>query len=203
MPALYQTHTQDQQRKSIADAVPNGKLWKAKNTPGTNYYKLLFGMANSLVLIDEVFNTLAYEYNFLVTTLLIDEWEAALGIPDNAFSNKAALDQRRIQCLLKFGWSWTNNKDFVDAAALLGISPVIITNKFNLDNDQVYPLTYPFTYSSAEDPFIIIVDLPTSLVDDAYPLTYPFTYENGKNIIESLFIEACPAHCEMQFRYIL
>lgn len=203
MPELYQTHTQEQQRKSLADAMPNGKIWKAKNVPDTGYFNLLAGLANSLVLLDETFNALAFEYNFMVTTLLIDEWEAALGIPDVAFSNQVSLAQRRVQCLLKFGWSWTTRKDFIDAAKLLGVEPVIITNKFNLDNDQVYPLTYPFIYSSASDPFIVIVDLPASLLTNAYPFTYPFTYESGQNIIEALFNEAAPAHCELQFRYIL
>jgi uncharacterized protein YmfQ (DUF2313 family) len=203
--SLFKQHTQDQHRKSLADFLPVGKLFAGKNVSETNLFKLLMGLAAECFRVENNLNLLADEYDIRTTTLLIEEWEKALGIPDDCFTNDVDLETRRQQVLAKFTLSIDTAESFINLAAIFGYEIEIVTGR----SLGVYPLPYPWLYfdSSKTARFTIIVRLATSLKPGVYPFTetlYPWPYTSDTtNIIECLLTHVKPANCDIIFQYVL
>lgn len=203
MPYLFSHHNNEEYRKSMADQLPNGDAFNAKNIPASFLFKLLLGLSADLSIVLNTINAIAYEYDIFTTSSLINEWEAALGIPDTAFDNSGDIELRRKQCRVKLGWSFDTRQSFVNAIKyLFGIDCVIHNGSYF---NSLYPLIYPFMYwdTPLDAFYTLIIDLPVAVGVDVYPLTYPFTYSDYGSNIEAFFYEITPAHCSLIFRYIL
>lgn len=203
--SLFKLHTTDEHRKSLADYLPIGKLFQGKNISDTNLFKLLMGLAVECKRAEGNLNLVADEYDIRTTTLLIEEWEKALGLPDDCLNNTTDLEIRRQQVLAKFTLSIDTVESYINLAAIFGYTIEIVTGR----SVGVYPLPYPWVYfsSSKTARFTIIVRLAESIKPSVYPFTstlYPWPYSSGEtNIIECLLTHVKPANCDIIFQYIL
>lgn len=123
MSELIVRHTQDEMVASLAAFLPGGELFEGALIPGTNQHALLVGISGELLRAENFL--FLYNSEFLPdqTTVFIEEWESALGIPDDCFPGPAESDveTRRLHILVKLAsLGVQTSDDFENLATILG-----------------------------------------------------------------------------------
>ena len=169
--SLFNKHSVDLQADSLAAYLPSGELFKSARISDSNFRKLLLGLASELFNAEGYLVTAANEYDVRTTTLFIEEWESALGIPDDCFDTTGSIIQRRGQVLLKLYARGTQTvEDFIEIGNLLGITLTVTPGIQAI----AFPLTFPvyFFFTNIEARFSIFILSSTS--GSAFPLLLPF-----------------------------
>ena len=97
----YKPITDDQQSSLLAQCMPQGRAWNAKGDKETNLYKTLKSIATEINALEAKIYEMVTEWNINNTTLLISEWETAVGIPDECRSTAEEIATRRSDVLTK------------------------------------------------------------------------------------------------------
>ena len=101
MSNLIERNTQSSMVRSMAAYLPGGELFSAATIPGTNFNGLLLGISGELLRSENFLFLYNSEFIPDETTVFIEEWESALGIPDDCFSGTGTNDERRLDILTK------------------------------------------------------------------------------------------------------
>lgn len=192
--------TQEEQTQSLAHYLPGGRVWAAKNVADTLTRKLLFGLAGELVRVEDLIDEFREEVLPDKTTLFIDEWERALGIPCECFDGIGTVEERRNDVLAKLAMLGIQTAEDIRAliATVYGLNVTITTPE--LDPNAVFTYTFPFTFgiSEREAKFSIIIDyddLPAAVV---FPYTFPLPFMNREiRNIECLVRQLKPANVQV------
>ena len=132
---------------------------------------------------------------------MLEEWETAVGIPDDCFSRNATKEQRREQVLLKLvGMNATTKEQFIKIADILGYN-IDVSNGVDT---STFPLTFPFLLMDEEEKeFIIVVKILSEPEAETFPLTFPFTLNSDfPEILKCLFEKIKPAHTRVYYQYL-
>lgn len=202
MARLITQHSKEKHADSLADYLPGGKLFEAARITDSNFRKLLLGLAGELFTAEGYLKTVSNEYDINTTTLLIDEWEGALGIPDTCFSGDGSLDDRRRDVLVKLASLGVQTPE--DFEALGDIFGVSVEVNPGIEFASVFPMVFPFIFFDTvkQARFTIIVDFTVEAAS-RFPLTFPFTFGSaGINTLECLFNRLKPANCDIIFRQV-
>ena len=214
--AIFKRRDLEQYTDSLSDYLPGGRLFGSRAVNGSNFRKLLRGMAGELFRS----NGLLKEYSEQIipdqTVKFIEEWESTLGIPDSCFTGAGTIDVRRRDVLAKLAASGVQTvQDFIDLAAFFGISvtivpiPSALTFPFTFPlvlsgpSGQTFPFTFPLVLSGlSKRRFTIFIEFT---VEDASRFTFifPFIF-GGENIaiLECLFNKLRPANCSVVFTQV-
>jgi uncharacterized protein YmfQ (DUF2313 family) len=200
MTSLFSRHTKEEHADALADYLPNDDFWKAKKIDGKKLRQLLLGFARSAREAEDRLETVWEELDPSTTTLFINEWESAVGIPDDCFSGNGSIESRRLHVVIKLSAAVQTAEDFEELAALLGFT----VNVKSGTSESFFPFTFPIlmfdTVTSAK--FTIVVEF-TSLLSGGFPYTFPFTFEDdGISILRCLFNKLKPANNEIIFKQI-
>jgi uncharacterized protein YmfQ (DUF2313 family) len=190
---LFQAHTDEEHTDALGSYLLDGPLFRAKRIPGTKMRQLLEGFAIQLRLAEEKTEIVWEEMDINETTLLIEEWEAFVGIPDDCFDQLGTLEERRRNILVKLNSSIQTADDFVALADLFGIT-ITVTPGYT---QQVFPMTFPFVFfgSDKESRFSMIIDFPDDPIDEGFPYTFPFVFpEDSTVLIRCLFEKLKPTN---------
>ena len=189
--------TKNEHAQSLANYLPGGKLFKVKNYNNSNFRKLLNGIACELFTADGYLRDYQQEVIPDQTVLFLDEWEKALGIPDDCFPGTGTLSDRRTHILVKLASLGIQTaQDFVDLAALFGIT-VSVTPAYD---HTVFPFEFPILLLSTTDAMYTIVITFTVTINNEFPLTFPITFGDPIiGILECLFGKLKPANCNLLF----
>ena len=194
-------HNIDDHADALADYMPNGRLFEAKKIGDSNYRQLLRGIGSELFTAEGYLISLDQEYLPDQTVLFIEEWESALGIPDDCFSVSGSIDERRKNILIKLASLGVQTAaDFEDLGDIFGVS-VTVTPGIDF---ITFPLTFPWLFfSSTKDArFTIVVDFDVQEASK-FPLTFPFIFGSSEiGILECLFNKLNPANCKIIFRQV-
>ncbi len=175
----------------LADFLPNGPLFEAKKISTSNLRKLLRGLATELMRAEEYINTFDNEYDPRTTSLLIDEWERGVGIPDACLLGTGDLAERRSHVVAKLSALGLQTvADFVALGAVFGIAVTVEA----LDSIAIPPI--PIVYPDAR--FIIVVT-GAGLVSGLPPYDVPFTPGSSESVLECLFNLLKPVNCNLLF----
>lgn len=189
----------DRHTQALADYLPNGRLFEAKNIGDSNFRQLLRGIAGELFTAQGYLKTLDQEYIPDQTVLFLDEWERALGIPGDCFSGTGSNDERRRDILVKLAsLGIQTEEDFVMLAEMFGVA---VTVTPGLDEIQ-FPLIFPVLMFStkSEARFSIVVEF-TVLDTSRFPLVFPFQFgDDAIAILECLFNKLKPSNCNIIFQ---
>ena len=191
-------HNIEDQTNALADYMPNGRLFEAKKINDSNYRQLLRGIGSELFTSEGYLISLNDEYLPDQTVLFIEEWEKALGIPDDCLSVSESNDERRKNILIKLtALGVQTAEDFENLGDIFGVNVDI---KAGFDVESEFPSVY---FDSVTDSrFTIVVDF---IVEAAsrFPLTFPFVFGDGEiAILECLFTKLKPANCKVLFRQV-
>jgi uncharacterized protein YmfQ (DUF2313 family) len=183
----------------LAAYLPQGKMYDAKNIRDTNFNKLLTSFAQEYTRIQEKINELSYEDYIAQTQELIENWESALGIPDDCFTNTVSLTQRQLQCVVKFAqMNIQTEADFIQLAATLGYQIEILHGIVY----SVFPMLLPALLGSAKSArfTMIIKFLNMDKPQNVFPMTFPFVFQ-GQNVMECVFNHLKPANVRIIYWY--
>lgn len=104
--------------------LPNGQLWEFDED--SDISKLLLGLSQELVRIDERVQQLLAESHPSMVDLLLEEWEADLGLPDDCTPLTETLAERKAAVNQKFKLYGSQSREFqIAMAAALGITITI------------------------------------------------------------------------------
>jgi len=97
----YKPVSVDEETQLLAQCSPRGLVWDAKGDKDSNLYKLLKSIATEINALDQEIYTMVTEWNINNTTDLINEWETAVGIPDECRSKAEDIATRRSDVITK------------------------------------------------------------------------------------------------------
>lgn len=191
--------TIEEQAQSLANYLPGGRVFAPKNDADSNLRKLLRGMAAELYKADGYIRTYQQEIVPDETVLFIDEWERAVGIPDDCFPGTGSIDTRRLHVLVKLAsLGVQTEQDFIDLAALFGVTVTIEQGS----TQGGFPMTFPILLLGPAAYFTILVRY-SDVSAARFPLTYPITFgAEAIGIIECLFTKLKPANCDIIFEQV-
>lgn len=80
---FFNAPTQDVQTQTVASELPDGPYWKAKWLSFTVIYAMVFATAGVYILLKNMIETMAREFNLYTSVLLLGPvWEKSTGLPD-------------------------------------------------------------------------------------------------------------------------
>ena len=190
------------QAQILANYLPQGKAWDAKNIEESNLRKLLNAFGKEFVNIDESLKWLNRELNIRTTFDLLPVWEEAYGIPDDddIFTIKDKnIEERRFNLLFKELMNGADKaEDWEYLASLLGykckVYPASKVTKF--------PYTFPIQFWD-NSKYQINVDIYDVNPPATFPLQFPFTFgDNNIVLLQKIFRIIKPANCDVFYNYI-
>ena len=200
--AFLNPSTQDDQARILAQLLPDGAAWLAKFETESNTYNLLKGFGGELLRMHQTIDQLVC--NFFINeenTLLLPEWEAALGIPDDCFPGTGSDAERVQHVLIKLAsLNVIVEKNWIDLAAILGFE-VCIKNGSQFG---IYPFEYPLHYfNDPRDARFTMIIFIKGTAPDTYTHTYPLTYaSSASNILTCIFTKLKPQDNDIIFNFV-
>lgn len=189
---LFKLHSQEKHADSIANYLPNCRIFTpAKFTSTAELRKLILGLAGELLRAERNSSDLFEQKDITTTTDLIDEWESALGIPDDVFLGDGDLEERRSHVLIKFTMSVQTGEDFERLGALLGYDDIEVTP---VTADQYPPYDVPFIPQETPPNYFIVWVTGTNILESVPPYDVPFDVIVGSSFIPLLFDKLKPAN---------
>lgn len=199
--SLFNRRDIEQYADSLADYLPGGLLFASKSVQDSNFRKLLRGMAGELFRSNGLLKTYNDEILPDKTVKFIDEWESALGIPDDCFKMTGTIDERRRDVLTKLASLGIQTKqDFVTLANEFGVDVVVSSGSVH----GIFPMQFPFIFfnTAKQARFTIIVTFNVAAAS-RFPYVFPFIFGGSQiPILECLFSKLKPANCNIIFKQI-
>lgn len=196
-------HTDETNTQSVANFLPGGEIFRAKNIDDSNFRKLLRGLSKEFGLLENKIKEVADEHYVATTVNLLEQWESALGIPDNCFKvNGKTIEERHKQIITKLALSnIITRQDFIDLAAYFGIHIEIEGGALG----GVFPLTFPILFSNnaKEARFTMVIKFVGESPGNVFPLKFPIKFtDDPKKFIKCLFEKLKPANVKIIYQYI-
>lgn len=192
--------------QSLANLMPNGVAYRAKNIPDSKLRSLMKGLMGEGRRCSAQIYSLASKFTPNLTGSYIDIWEKFLGIPDDCFPINLTDEERRANILIKLAYlNLYGEQDYYDLANVLGIELTNIDNSVvgHLDFEYVEKVdnSFPQLFDTNNDPvygaFLFgqkTLDIFKCLVEKYSPanvavsftgitVTFEFDFMTGANIL--------------------
>ena len=191
------------QAQLIANYLPQGKFWEAKNIQESDLRKLLNAFGKEFVNIEDSLAWLRRETNMRTTFDLIDFWEKKYGIPDDDgvfIVEDKTIEERRFNLYIKELMDGADRSaDWENIALQFGfvckVYPASVTSHF--------PYQFPIRFLNRPR-YTIIVDIYDVDTPSVFPLQFPFTFgENRVILLHKVFNIIKPSDCDIVYNYIV
>lgn len=188
---LFERRDLTQYTESLARYLPHGKLFAVKSAQNSNFRKLLRGLAHELFEA----NGLLRQYNQEIipdqTERFIEEWESALGLPDECVDISGSLEDRRNNILAKLASLGVQTiADFENMAAVFGFDVTVVAGAdsgLSFGSDQEMRHTIVVNASPAE----------------TFTYTFPIPFGDARLVfLECMFNRLKPANAQVLFELI-
>lgn len=189
--------TVENQTQSLAMYMPSGRLFEAKTVQDSNFRQLLRGLSGELFTAQGYLTTLEQEYLPDQTTLFLNEWEQALGIPDACFSGEGTIIERRRDIIVKLSSLGVQTANDFEALALVYGVVVEVTA---LSEEALPPYPVPFNPVSFPEARYTIIVSGDDIAGNVPPYAVPFDLDVGETILQCLFEKLAPENCKVIFR---
>lgn len=193
---LFKSHSAENHTQALANFLPDGDLYFAKNINDSLTRKLLRGLVGSFEGAEQLLVLWDKEMDVRYTVQLLEEWERTVGIPDECFNTDGTMDQRRTNVLIKLSALGVQTEaDFINLAALFGI-PIEIWH--GIDHGGFvfdFPMIFFPTAQAARYTMIVRYYL-----EESTGFTYDFPIEFGTAILaflQCLFAKLVPANVDV------
>lgn len=205
--------TKAQHTDALAANLMSGRLWAAKHRPGSNLRGLLTGLARTYQVMDGFLQEFIQEVIPPTTTAYLDEWEEALGIPDDCFPGGGTVAERQAVINIKL-------------VVLAGVSTEAQFESLALDHfgleitarSGISHVTLAQGGYQTDTPFIDISDFNsdteearlTLVISESYPeaITFPWEFPllfatDGQNSLRCLIEKLAPANVDVLFQEVV
>lgn len=186
-----------QQGFKIAEFLPTGKAWDAKNDTSTNLGGLLLALGAEFSRIEELIQTTNKELDINFADELLSEWETSVGIPDDCFGTSGDDETRRTQIIVKLrNIRLQVIQDYVDLAALFGVTAIVFAGT---------PAGFLPVPTAKEERFSITINLPGENSGLVFPYDvdfFPIPFaSNLTSLMQCLFLKVKPANVRLIFQF--
>lgn len=200
---LFRDKTREEHADSLSHFLPSGKVFLTSRMPVTRLRGLLLGLAEELYRVENTLNTITYEHQIDQTTLLIEEWEKALGIPDDCLKGGGTIEERRRLVLIKLtALSAQSVEDFIRIAGLFGFEIEVIPGACRgiFPIDCGFPLIfYQYPQDARFDWIVIFKRITDPCV---FELPFPVCFSTtGYNLMICLFNKLKPANTHILYEW--
>lgn len=193
--------TQQEQARILANYLRNDKLHDAKNNKDSVLFKILMGLAIGWIDFRDNSQLIVDNYNIYNSLQLLEDWEQAVGIPDDVFNIANDVETRRRNILLKISGSKAETSlQFENIGKILG---------FDIKCETGYqycrfPLRFPIIFTKKENlPFLIVITIDKKYQPKTFPFTFPIEFKSDIAVILKLFFDKIkPANTKLIFRYV-
>ena len=181
-------HDINEQTKALADYLPGGKLFAAKNISDTTMRNMLVGISREYLRAEGLLKALQQEFIPDQTNNFLEDWERVLGIPDDCFDGQGDVSERRRDILIKLASLGVQTiADFQNLATLFGVTATV------LPGEEAVPVP-------PNPKFTIVVEF---VAPEGFPFTFPITFGSDViSIVECLFNQLKPANCVVVFTQV-
>lgn len=203
----FLANSDEDNTQSLADYMLDDILHQAKNISGSNFRKLLESISKEITRYEQDVQNLVDDYYPAFTNNLIEQWERALGIPDECFKldHTFTVEFRRKQVIAKLAlMNATTKEDFIALAAFFGVNVTILNGTTEFQNGFAYTFPFRLGGNGKTSKFTILVifedfDEPSN----AFPMTFPITFEGNAiiNLIKCLFEKMKPVPYIIRFLF--
>lgn len=189
---LFKLHSREKHADSLANYLPNSRIFSpAKFRSDAELRKLLLGLAGELARVEKNISDLYEQRDIRTTTDLIEDWESAVGIPDDIFPGTGSLEERRSHVLIKFTMSVQTIEDFRRIGRIFGYRDLTITP---LSAISYPPYDVPFYPQQLNESRFIVVVEGANILESVPPYDVPFDIVFGSSFIQTLFDKLKPAN---------
>jgi uncharacterized protein YmfQ (DUF2313 family) len=177
----------------LSQYLPGGRIFEAKSQPTSVIYKLLEVVSTEISRFLSVLRDIELEHFPGTTTAFIEEWEKALGIPDQCFNTTGSIDQRRKQILMKYAFmNVTTVEDFVRLGNLLGFPIRIVPGRQFLESPV--PLK--------EIVFTMKIILPSTNTVSVFDHIFDFPFNDPNNsLVQCVINRVKPANVNIIYEF--
>lgn len=195
---IFTCHDLEAHTQVLADYLPNGELFAAKNIRESIYRMFLRGLAHTEMDAEGFLCLFDKELDIRTTTAFLEEWERTVGIPDDCFTNDTDIETRRAQVLIKLAaLGVQTEQDFIDLAALYGVNIEIDSGSEHNVFTLIFPLIFFPSAKEARFTMIVFYDLAATAT---FTYNYPIPFGNDViPILECLFRKLVPANVDVFF----
>lgn len=200
---LFINHSNEEHADSIGAYLPNDVTFEAKYVPNTNFRNFLVGLGSQLRKFEEALNLLTNELGVDNVNYLLENWEKALGIPDDVFSVSVTTDERKRNVLAKLAKMNAQTKnDFEAVCLILGFTVTVLAG-YDAINPP-YSMTFDEITNDTEARFSIVVLYTASDLNlPTFTLTFPILFGSIEFIsLEKMLNKIKPANCQLLMRGI-
>jgi uncharacterized protein YmfQ (DUF2313 family) len=198
--------TQEQFRQALANHLPQGEAFRAKNMAETVMYKLLFALAYTYWLLDERAFDLIDEMFPQTVLESLDEWELEYGLPAPCYAGLELTTEERQKILLtKFASIGGQNADYyIKIADDLGFTITITEYNGARYTQDPYTTTQYGLTSHPYEWHVNVSGVETiygKYTTDRYTTTQYSKLGIDTSILECVINELKPAHTQVIFNY--
>jgi uncharacterized protein YmfQ (DUF2313 family) len=193
--------TKQQMAASLANFLPNDRLFEAKCIEGSKLNGLLIGWGRELLRCNESIEQLACNYLISTSGQFLPEWELLVGIPDDCFLGTGTETERMRDVLIKLAsLNVITEADWEALCGLFGVSNCIIRSG---REHQSWDWLWPHIWFSNEQQarFTMIINLPESFKPSTWPWTWPHVWGQDGHLLECLLNKVKPADNNLIFLY--
>ena len=158
---IFEAPDVDGTSDQLAHSLPKGRIWESKFISGSNLRALISGAANPFNLAEQKIEELSNEFDINKTTLLIDEWEESVGLPDDCLGQTSDIEERRRRVIQRL-----QKKPEVTLADLQTLVDVIFptANIELFPGSDYYTFEYEFEvpfFGDLNERFILVARVPS------------------------------------------
>lgn len=207
--------TVDGHVQALAANLPAGRVWAPKLKQGSNLHGLLKGLAMTFEKMDTLIQCFIDQSYPPETVDFLEEWEAALGIPDTCFPLAATIPERQLIVEIKMITmrGMKTEADFVALAALFGLPITVNSGWEHVAGGEGGPGLYLPVVTLAEfAQATAVAARNTMVVVETYPdeIVFPWTFEttgltgllfatDGQTTLRCLINKLKPANVDVLF----
>jgi hypothetical protein len=167
----FKSPTNKKTSQDLAQHVPNGKLWVAKNIEGSVLQRMVESLSTAFNGFLQQVEALSIEFDINKSIELLDDWETSVGIPDDCQGRLMGLEDRRKQVIRKF-----TKQPIVDLNEIKKYIEEITGQEITLKTGQEvegFPISFPVVLSSTNSLFKIYLSYVNTELNESFPLSFP------------------------------
>lgn len=170
--------------RQLASSLPDGRVWQAKNLPGTNSYALISACGAEFREIQKQIETLAREFDVRLTDQLLPDWEKSTGLPEECIGSLASLEDRRNAVILRLRKiPFVTKEEFEQLAFdLTGLSVTLVPGS----EIEIFPLSFPLPFAVGNSYFKLHIIFNDTIGGFPYSFAFPFL-RGPSQIVECVF----------------
>ena len=182
---------------AVAAYLPNGPLFEAKSIGGSNLRGLIKGLAGEFKRMQDAISLLQSEYLPDATSVFLEEWESALGIPDECFNGTGSLAERQTWVLAKLASMGVQTEsDFEALVVVFGLTADVIPG-------YTYGRAHPGYFADDKTARHSLVVEFTVLSPDVFPYAFPLTFGSARlGLMRCLLSRLIPSDGQIFFEEV-